>query len=248
MRLNVLHLIPVLLSLLIPVMPVLGAEESDDYQPVKLKSPLEATIPANLKYLGVVNPRVEFRVIVDAEGEIMDSLAVSATHVGLLPKAEEKLAEARFEAARKDGDPTTGKITVVVTFYDPEQRAWKQGIGGAPLGSNVSEAVESKLYHADPDQFALKESNPKQLDEPLSMLESKLYRLHAPEEAPPSGQVVAEYYIDHNGKVRLPEIIRSDGEYLSMSVLMSLRETQFAPPTRDGHPTYVKVRQPFNFN
>ncbi|NDV61022.1 hypothetical protein G0Q06_01015 [Puniceicoccales bacterium CK1056] len=239
-----------LLLLIVLLLPVVGqaAAESADYEPVKLIRPLETIIPHELKELGMVNPRASFQVIVGPKGEMVDYLAVSATHVGLLPKAEEKLSKARFKAATLDGVPTTGKITVIITFFDPEQRAWKQGFAGAPMGGNVSDAVARKLYRADPDAVAFQESKPTELDSPLTLAETKLYRLHAPDAEPPSGAVIAEYFIDHHGQVRLPEIIKSDNEYLSMSVIMSLRETRFVEPTNGGRPTYVRVRQPFNFD
>jgi hypothetical protein len=235
--------------LLLPVVAVAGPadDNSADYKPVRLIAPLEKTIPPELKELGIVNPRVNFHVIVGPKGELTDFLAVSATHVGLLSSAEEKLSEARFEPATLNGVPTSGKITVIITFFDPEQRAWKQGFTGTPMGGNVSDAVIRKLYHADPDAYALHESQPAELDSPPTLIETKIYRLHAPDAAPPSGRVIVEYYIDHQGRVRLPEIIKSDDEYLSLSAIMSLQETRFADPTNNGRPTYVRVRQPFNF-
>lgn len=226
---------------------VLVAESSSDYRPVQLRSPLEVSIPQDLKHLGILRPQVEFRVIVDDEGSITDYLAVAATHFGLLEPAEKKLAAARFEPATLDGEATVGKITITVTFFDPEQRAWKQGGIAAPHGGSVSDAVERRLYSANPEALGYAESEPSMLDEPIQMLESKIYRLHAPDKKAPVGSVLVDYYIDAKGRVRLPEILETDDDTLSMSVLMSLQATRFAPPTVDGHPTYVRVRQPFNF-
>lgn len=239
----------VLVLLLLPV--ALSSQENEDavdYKPVKQVAPLETTLPQELKHLGIVNPRVRFHVVVGEDGEITDFLAVSATHVDLLPRAEEKLLQARFKPATEDGTPVSGKITVTISFYDPEQRAWKQGFAGAAMGGSVSDAVEGKLYSSNPDAFALRDSNPKDLDNPLKLVEFKLYRLHAPDAEPPIGSVRVEYFIDHHGEVRLPKILKSDNEYLSLSAIMSLREARFSAPTYDGRPTYVKVRQTFNFD
>jgi hypothetical protein len=241
---------PLLALLLFPsaLLPLRAAEQPADYQPARLVHPLETTIPAQLKQLAMADPQVRFNVIVGPKGEMTDYLAVDATHTGLLERAEEKLQEAVFEPASKGGAAASGKITVIVTFFDPEQRAWRQGNIAAPFGGSVSGGVDRRFYATNPESYRLRESKPGELDAPLQMVESKLYRLHAPDAAPSSGQVVAEYFIDHNGRVRLPEIVRSEDEYLSLSVLMSLRETRFAAPTRDGQPTYVRVRQPFNFD
>jgi TonB family protein len=86
------------------------------------------------------------------------------------------------------------------------------------------------------------------LDEPLKLLESKLCLVHPPGEPMPKGRVSVEYYVDHKGKVRMPRIMKSDGQYLSFSALETLKVTRFAPPNKNGKPTFVRVRQPFNFD
>ena len=240
-----------ILFLLLLVLPAISAMlhgAGADYVPAKLVSPLETSIPNELRHLLMERPRVQFQVKVSPEGEIFDSLAVEATHFGLLLKAEEKLLEAKFEPALLDGKPVVGKITVIVTFYDPEQRAWKRGLAGAPQGGSVSDAVERRLYEANPDVFRYAECKPNQLDEPLQVIESKLFRVHPPEEAAPKGKVLVQYYIDHRGYVRMPEIIQSDDDYLTLSVLKTLEEMRFAAPRQNGNPAMVMVRQPFNFD
>jgi TonB family protein len=221
---------------------------SADYVPVKQAGRLEAVIPQELKRLLLSEPSVRFHVVVDETGAISDYLAVEATHVGLLEKGTEKLQEARFNPATKDGKAVRGKITVMVGFFDPEQRAWRDGAQYTPMGGSVSDAVDRRVYKLQEEALRYRESSPNELDEPLKMLESKLYLVHPPEEPAPTGKVVVEYWIDHEGKVRLPEILSSDHENLSLSVLMTLKETRFAPPTHNGNATYVKVRQPFNFD
>ena len=218
------------------------------YTPTKLVHPLETTLPGDLRHLMMARPKVEFRVKVAPDGQIMDAVAVEATHFGLLEKAESKLMEATFEPALLDGSPTVGKISVIISFYDPEQRAWKRGLGVAPQGGNVLDAVERRLYEANPDVYRYAECKPNELDQPLQILESKLYLVHPPEEAAPKGKVVVQYYIDHEGHVHLPDILQSDDKYLTLSVLKTLEETRFAPPTRGGKPALVVVRQPFNFD
>lgn len=225
----------------------LSGKELAGYRPVVQERALDIILPPDLRPLQLEDPRVEFRVIVDPRGQILDSLATSATHHDLLEAAEKALAQAKFKPATLDGKPVTGKITVTVTFYDPEQRMWRQGGIAVPMGVSVSDAVERRMYDLSKQSFVYRESNPSELDQPLRLLQSKLSMVHPEGGTVPKGSVLVEYYVDHAGNVRLPEIIESDSEYLSMSVLMTLRDTLFASPTRDGHPTYVKVRQPFNF-
>lgn len=223
-------------------------QENPGYQPVRLKKAVETVLPPELRYLHIEDPRVTFRVVVDPGGNVMDYLAVEATHHGLLDKAESKLQEVEFLPAEMDGKPVLGKISLIITFFDPEQRAMKRGASFTPSASTVSEAADRRIYQVSKESFVYRETPPTELDRPLQMLESKLCLVHEPDQPMQKGKVTAEYYVDHKGRVRLPEIIQSEGESLSLSALMTLENTRFAPPEKNGRPTYVKVRQPFNFD
>ena len=228
--------------------PAAAEEGSADVVPVRQVGALEAIIPPEVKDLHMENPLVEFWVLVTPKGEIKDFLAISATHHLLLERGEATLQKAKFTPAQRNGQPVIGKITVTVTFYSPEQRMWKQGLAPMPMGGSAFEGVRRKLYEGKKAAEVYSESTPEQLDSPLTLVKAKLCNVHPPGEEMQTGRVLVEYYVDREGKVRLPRIVESDGEYLSLSALMTLKETQFAPPKRDGRPTFVRVRQPFNFN
>ena len=232
--------------------PLLSApeiEEDIDYIPVQLSSELETAIPSKLKSLDIRNPHVKFKVVVDAKGEIADYLPIEASHHLLLDKAIEKLKEdANFIPAQSNGANAIGYISVVVAFYYPEQRAWKSGAGMLPMGGTVSDAVANKIYQSNSSRYIYEEAKVSELDSPLQIVDTKFHQITPEGEKPAKGSVMAEYYVDPKGEVRLTEILSSDDEYLSMSVLKTLKETQFSPPKREGTPTFVRVRQPFNFN
>jgi TonB family protein len=66
---------------------------------------------------------------------------------------------------------------------------------------------------------------------------------------PAAGRCVVEYWVDAGGSVRFPRVVTSDNEAVSLSALLTLQQTRFAPPTHDGGgPTYVQVRQAMEFN
>lgn len=225
-----------------------AVDDDLDQQPVRLKKALEAILPADLTHLQIEEPRVVYWVCVDSEGSLIDFLALEATHHALLDKAEEKLHDAEFFPAKADGAAVQAKTLVLVTFYDPEQRAWKRGLMSMPMGSTVMEGAESRIYALSKANFVYSESRPEELDKPLQLLESELCMVHEPGQPMEKGKVIVEYYVDHKGNVRHPTVITSDGKSLSLSALMTLQKTRFAPPLKNGKPTYVRVRQPFNFN
>lgn len=217
-------------------------------QSVELKGRLEAQIPSDLKALLMSNPYAEVLVEVNEVGAVIDLMPESATHFGLLEKALAVVQEAEFVPAMADGVPCVGRIRVYVNFYDIEQRAWRMGAGIMPLGGSASDAVERRLYNMSPSKFVYGESKPTDLDQPLSIL-SSTFRLYASDPAnPKKGQCVVEYLIGPEGRVHFPSIISSDHDDLSTSALLTLRETVFDPPLHGGNPTWVRVRQPFNFD
>ena len=117
-----------------------------------------------------------------------------------------------------------------------------------PMGSNLGEGTESRIYSISKGNFIYAESKPDELDKPLKLLESELYLAQDADKPMAKGTVVVEYYVDHRGRVRHPRVISSDDETLTISVLMTLEKTRFASPLKDGKPTFTRVRQPFNFN
>jgi hypothetical protein len=236
------------LALFLVVLACSNLPAETQYLPAKLAHPLEAKMPQDLKHLFMDNPRVTFHVKVAPDGQMLDAMAVEATHFGLLKKAEEKILEAKFEPASKDGKPALGKISVIITFYDPEQRAYMRGLSGPPLGGTVSDAVEKRKYELNKASYRYAECKPQELDEPLQIIESKLCLVHPPDEPARKGKVLVKYYIDHEGHIHLPEILKTEDEYLTLSVLETLNHTRFAPPKRNGNPALVSVRQPFNFD
>ena len=225
-----------------------GAAGTGATHPPQAKQILEATLPSDLTYLQIENPLVIFLVNIDANGHLIQSMAVEATHFGLLGKAEQKLSKCEFTPARKNGVDIPAELFVTISFYDPVQRAWKRGLGGMPMGSTLNEATDRKLYESSKAEYVYGESSPSDLDAPLSVVESELLLVEEIDKTVETGSVVVEYFIDYRGKVCFPRIISSDHESLRKSVLMTLSKTRFSPPTVNGKPTFVRVRQPFNFS
>jgi TonB family protein len=60
--------------------------------------------------------------------------------------------------------------------------------------------------------------------------------------------VAVEFYIDEEGRVRLPTVTRADvGSPCAASALDAVKQWRFEPPLYRGRPTLVFVRQEFNF-
>lgn len=240
-----LYLFSLLLSM---ALPEVSASLSQEDQPVQLKKgTLDVPIPSNLKALHITNPYAKILIEVDPQGTIVDIMPIEASHFELLEPGLKAIRKASFAPAVADGKPFQSKAAVYVNFFDLEQRAWRSGAGVVPFGDSVSDAAKSRLYQLAPGRYVYGESNPRELDAPLRLKAGKIRVYHSEEGVRQSGQCLVEYYVGPEGEVHFPRIIKSDHEDLSTSALLTLDTTVFEPPRRDGKPTCVRIRQPFNF-
>lgn len=212
--------------------------------------PIEAIIPGNLRTLPLQNPQVVFLVRVDATGKLVEHMALSATHHELIPAAAKALQAAAFTPAMVAGQPVQANGQVRVTLFDPEQRAFLRGNRAQlPYGGSAMDAAQSRLYRADPTHHEYHRSKASELDAPVEVTATKIMLYTDAAGKPAAGRCVVEYWVDAEGGVRFPRVVTSDNEAVSMSALLTLQQTRFAPPTHDGGvPTYVQVRQAMEFD
>lgn len=215
---------------------------------LRVEGDFHVQLPSELRSLMIRAPKAAVLVEVNKEGELSDLMPYSATHHGLLEKAVKTVRAASFTPAMENGEPTVKRAFVHVSFYDPEQRAWREGGLVAPLGGTASEAAARRIYNASKDKFVYGESPIGELDEPLSIVASDVQVFRDENGNVPAGSVVMEYYIGPEGNPHFLRVVSSDHERLSLSAIVTLRNTRFAPPRRNGNPTWVRVRQPFNYD
>lgn len=213
--------------------------------PIQVRSSLDVMLPEEVRPLLLDQPHVRFLVTVDEEGRLVDHLAVEGTHQALLPRAEQAVSQARFEAAVAGGHPVLATVEVRVTFFDPEQRALQDGLATQPFGSTSSDAVSRRIYAGAEERHVFRQSEPAELDAPLAVTAGKLVVLADDQGHTATGRCVVDYFVDHHGLARIPRIVSADNDTVARSALLTLQQLRFAPPTRAGQPTCVKVRQPF---
>jgi TonB family protein len=62
------------------------------------------------------------------------------------------------------------------------------------------------------------------------------------------GTARVEFYVNHLGEVRLPRIVSSTDDEVSLAALASVRDMQFTRPMAKGKPAVTMVRMPFASN
>ena len=224
-----------------------SSEPTDHFEPVTLDKRLETRIPDDLQALQIPTPHAQVLVEVDEQGHVLDVMPIKASHFGLIAPAAELVEQTTFEPARLDGKSVQGRAAVYVNFFDSQQRGWKSGAGVLPFGGSASDAVASRFYENAPARFVYGESKVEELDQPLRLVASKLRIYESEPGVREKGSCLVEYYVGPDGEVHFPKIIKSDHDDLSTSAFLTLEVTTFEPPKRNGNPTCVLVRQPFNF-
>ena len=236
------------LILLVSATSAATALKNDSYEPVTLEQRLELPLPNDMRGISIQNPHAQIFVEVNEEGTVIDAMPFKASHFKLLPYAVKLVKETQFTPARLNGKAVQGKAAVYVNFFDGQQLAWKSGIGVLPFGGSASDAALSRFYQIAPSRYTYGESKPKDLDSPLKLKEAKLRIYESEPGVRAKGSCVVEYYVGPDGEVHFPKIIQSDHDDISTSAFMTLQVTKFEPPTSNGNPTCVLVRQPFKFN
>ena len=215
---------------------------------ITVEGSLEVILPPELRGLPIVNPHVDFLIDVGADGTLFDAMPIASNHRDLLPAATEAVNKVRFTPAIEAGVPVRARDSVRIIFFDPEQRAWRQGSGQLPFGGTPSDAAKNRIYAASAENFIYKMSERDELDSPISKQMSTRRVYSSQEGVKTVGECLVEFYIDPNGRARFPRAIESDSDDVAISAALTLLETRFNPPRRNGHPTYVKIQQRFRFN
>lgn len=236
-----LPILSVLASLLLGSLA--GAED----QRITAEGELEIILPPELRGMPIVNPHVDFLIDVGEDGTLFDAMPTAANHRGLLPAAISAVNKITFTPAIEDGIAVRSRDSLRIRFYDPEQRAWRQGSGQLPFGGTPSDAAKNRIYATSAQSFVYELSDRDQLDSPITKRQSTR-RIYASQDGVKTrGECLVEFYIDPDGRARFPSAIESDSDDVAISAALTLLETRFNPPRRNGQPTYVKIQQRFRF-
>ena len=213
-----------------------------DYVPVKINQNVDATYPPSMTTAGVKSGVASLAIAVDDTGVLSDCLATGYTHPAFAASAMTALRKWTFEPARIHGAPRNSKADV--TFHFEQD-------GVAVVSMDVISYNELVHFKVAPNSEAYSVCTLSQLDRvpaPLKVV-SPVY----PGELARSsrgGHVVVEFYIDPQGRVRIPSVARETIEAspeLAAVAVAAVSQWQFAPPVSSGKPVLVVASQDFSF-
>ena len=215
-----------------------GSELWDD-RPLRIVQTTQANFPLTLAGEGVGEGEVRVVLNVDAEGKLVDYLVTAYTRREFADELVTHLRDWKYEPARQRGEPVGSRVEIAFAFQARGMVLSLSPHDTAAITTNrlVRPALTSLVCRAS------------ELDEPVRALHMVAPQHPGRQVSPPPTQrtVVIDFYIDMEGRPRLPVVLRAPHELYASAAAEALMQWQFNPPSRQGQPMIVRATQQFSF-
>ncbi|MBA4136225.1 MAG: hypothetical protein C0518_02780 [Opitutus sp.] len=208
-------------------------------QHLKLVERIDPQFPPGLEIFGITKGGVRCVIDVDAGGRVEDVLILAYTHERFARAVREVMPLWRFEPARVDGRPVSAQTTIEFTI---------EAVGVVTtldLTTYVSQRFET-MWGATFVYHEWKLSDLDAIPVPVTTV-APIYPVELAERNV-RGKVKVDFYIDEEGRVRLPIVSASEYPELASAAIFAVRQWKFAPPLRQGRPVLAFASQEFDFN
>ena len=182
---------------------------------------------------------VRIVVSVSHEGALTDYMVVAYSRKAFAKSVEDVIRKWTFEPAMLNGEPVS-----VISELNIEFEAT-----GIVVNSDFFDIVNNFLTPWRNERMEYQPATLREIDkipEPVKVVPpvyGTSYR-----NAGIKGDVTIGFYINEEGKVCMPSVVKADHMVLADLALDALRQWHFSPPTMSGEPVLVKATQTFKFN
>ena len=237
------HLLIVSSGLALSVSGFAAAPAPADYVPMKVIQTERIIYPRRAIQLGITTGEVHVSLQVDETGKLTDVLVTAYTHPVLAESAVQGLKKWRYEPAWLGGEAMSATVDLEFQF---ESR------GLVVVDLSINSYVELRDLQLRPGAYTYKACTLREHDRipTPSKVVQPLYPYEAAQKQQ-SAVVTVQFYIDEEGRVRLPAVSRATSEKngaFAAAAVNAVSQWQFEPPLSKGQPVLVAVRQDFNFN
>jgi TonB family protein len=190
--------------------------------------------PPSMLYNGVSTGEVRAAISVDEHGNLVDSLLVSYTEKAFADAALAAIKRWKYQPALVHGRPQSSRADVIFTFRD--QGVIVQSLPGAAERQVVEKILQGRfIYKACQLRDLDRIPTPVHVVSPAFNDDAKKH------------SVVVGFYIDEEGRVRLPSVSREAADDLFAAVsVKAVEQWRFEPPLRKGMPVLVYAEQEFH--
>lgn len=189
--------------------------------------------PPGLEYAGFNSGEADLALEVDRDGHLVDCLAVAYTRMEFAAAALQAVHAWRFDPIGEGGLRSGWVAEVKLDFR----------VDGIRVVVDNPEHPAGKLKILTPDdtRFAYHAYRPSELDRMPQLVH------FVPPSSSAPGVARVEFYVDPQGRVRLPGIVQASNAEVGAAALAAVRQWQFEPPLRGGRPVLIRVTQELRF-
>lgn len=195
--------------------------------------------PRNVDTMALTEGEARLVFSVDQEGRLSDLLVASYTHRSFAEEAERALRAWRYEPALQYGEPIAVRTSMTFRFEAKGQVVSTMAIDTMAA---MFAAIGGPIVHR-------RVASPEEIDAPLRLVRTVQPRHPGTgmRNDLSAGRVVLDYYIDEQGRPRMPVVVASDDSAFAEAAVEALLEWRYFPPTRRGAPVIIRVQQAFDF-
>lgn len=221
------------------VAPSVRADETGEEQPLRIIQTNEAKFPTEATARGIRNGEVHAVLLVDAEGRLADCLVTAYTQPEFAVELLNAVRNWEFEPARQNGEAIGQRVQIIFRFN--QKGAIVSMLPAMAVAANLNNLIGEKL------QFLTVRAN--DLDRVPAVLErvSPRHPGKALGAASRSGTAQIDFYIDAEGRPRMPVAMKATNEAYAAAAAEALMQWRFEPPTYQGRPVTVRMVQEFLF-
>jgi TonB family protein len=185
---------------------------------------------------GITRGEVHVILEVDTEGKLTDAMVAAYTHREFADEVLRVLNQSRFAPGSVGGQPVISIVNLTYKFESTGIVAY-QRIG---LPAREDDKLGNEFeYH--PHGIATIDQPPSGRD-----LSGPIYPKKWSDEGR-EGKVTVDFYIDENGRTRMPVAIGTPDEFLAAAAIAAVKEWRFETPRHRGYPVLAHAQQEFVF-
>lgn len=206
------------------------------YVPCKISSKTLAVFPARMVSSGITRGEVHLVLEIGTDGQLTDALVAAFTHREFADEVLRVLKQSRFAPGSINGEPVISIVNLIYKFESTGIVAYQRI--GLPAREEEKLGVEF-VYR--PHGIATLDQPPSGRDQPGPIYPKKW------SDEGREGTVTVNFYIDENGRTRMPLAVGSPDEFLASAAIDAVKEWRFETPRHRGYPVLAHAQQEFVF-
>lgn len=218
------------------------AQTSSDFDPTLVRGKLEEIVnpiyPRSLSDMGTFEGSATILIELDENGKMTDWLPLSATHMEFVDAIANVINQWTFSPASRNGEAIPDAFSLTIRFKN-------EGVITGYNGMQMAGAFLNSCRNPSEEALVAQYSQLDKIPTPTMIVQPNVSGIEETERA---GKVTLGFFIDENGKVRMPVLLNCEGDIgLAYAAHAALTQWTFEKPTVKGKAVTVRASQQFIF-